>query len=96
MAQAASVIGRTVPRCVGADIGSCVAWLRQMHLTHVPSQFERTHNPADDFAANLVDLFARQASKVHDQTIEHPLRDVIGEQGKVFGVEPFPGRLYKG
>ena len=70
--------------------------LRKLHLTHVPSQFERPRNLADDLAANLVDVFVRQSSKVHDRTIEHPLRDVIVVLGKALGVEPFPRRPYKG
>jgi hypothetical protein len=50
----------------------------------------------DALAANLVDLTVMQAMQERDKTKEHNVRDVVVALGKTLGVEPFPGRPYKG
>jgi hypothetical protein len=74
----------------------CEAWLQGLGVTRVLTPFERDQGLPDALAANIADLVALQTLEDRDTSKEHNLRDVIVWLGKALGVEPFPGRPYKG
>jgi hypothetical protein len=74
----------------------CEAWLQDLGVSRVPTPFERDRDFSDALAANIADLVALQTLEDRDTSKEHNLRDVIVWLGKALGVEPFPGRPYKG
>jgi hypothetical protein len=65
-------------------------------LTRVPSPFDRDQDLSGALAANLIDLTVMQAMAEREKAKEHNLRNVIVALGKTLGIEPFPGRSYKG